>query len=324
MAGVDLSTKIRSLSPVLKDSRIERAHAQLLSELAQKGLKFKPYIWISDDWFCPDGAPGFAVPFYLFDDSLMVLERKMMGRCEGASERELMKLMRHECGHAIDNAFGLRRKKERQARFGSSKTPYPKSYIPDLDSPDYVTHLGDGYAQAHPDEDWAETFAVWLGTSSLTKLKRRYQGTKAWEKLQYVDRLMDSLKGQSPKLTVKWKCDPVHELSITLQEYYREKRKLHVNHRALFEFDELRSLKVVSDQTQFTRLLHKGLHFDLAHKARASVAVAEKIVRELDRSLEQGRLGISSEASYTNKVLLDFLTKKTSQYLKEERNRIIM
>lgn len=324
MASVDLTTKIRNLKPTLTGSRIERAHAQLLHELAQKGLSFRPYIWISDDWFCPDGAPGFAVPFFLFDGELQRLERKMMGRCEGASERELMKLMRHECGHAIDNAFGLRRKRERQALFGRSKTPYPKSYVPDLDSTDFVTHLGDGYAQAHPDEDWAETFALWLGTSNFSKLKKRYEGTKAHEKLSYVDRLMKSLVGQRPRLTERWKCDPIHQIDLTLKEYYQKKRKLRVDHRSLFELEELRGLSGVGPARTYTRLLYKGLHFDLAAKAKSPVSVAEKVVREFDRSLQQGRLGFSSEASYTNKVLLDFLAQKTSQYLKEERNRIIM
>lgn len=309
---------------MLAGSRIERAHAELLRELAEKGLNFRPYIWISDDWFCPDGAPGFAVPFFLFDQQWMNLERKMMGRCEGASERELMKLMRHECGHAIDNAFQLRRKKERQALFGRSQTPYPKSYVPDLDSTDFVTHLGDGYAQAHPDEDWAETFALWLGAKDLSKLKRRYQATRALEKIEYVDRLMRSLAGQRPKVKERWKCDPHHQINLTLKEYYEQKRKLHVNHRSLFEFEELRGLSGIGPARSYTRLLHKGLHFDLAVKARSPVSVAEKVVREFDRSLQQGRLGFSSEASYTNKVLLDFLAKKTSQYLREERNRIIM
>lgn len=322
--GVDLTRKIRQLRLVLSGSRISKSHAQLLGELAAKGLKFRPYIWISDDWFCPDGAPGFATPFYLFDPSLTALERKMMGRCEGETDRELIRLMRHECGHAIDNAFKLRRKKERQQLFGSTKTPYPTSYVPDLDSTDYVTHLGDSYAQAHPDEDWAETFAVWLAAKDMSALRRRYQGTRALEKLEYMDRLMASLKGVSPLVTEKWKCDSASELDVSLEEYYRKKRALHRNHRPLFEFDELRTLSGVDESAQYTRLLHKGLHFDVAHHARASVGVAEIVVREFDRSLRNSRLGFGQEASYTNKVLLDFLTKKTSQYLKEERNRIIM
>lgn len=315
-----LTTPIRQLALSLKGSRVERAHMQLLQELSAKGLHFKPYIWISDDWFCPDGAPGFAVPFFLLDPNLTKLEKKLMGRCEGESERELMKLMRHECAHAIDNAFGLRRRRERQQLFGKSKTRYPRSYVPDLTSRDFVEHLGDGYAQAHPDEDWAETFAVWLAAKNLSALKRRYQATKAWAKIEYVDRLMKSLMGVKQPNRARWQYDSYRESTLTLERYY-EKKKARRSFGPLFEQSELRALAL------FKRVLSKNkgpLMQKVAQQTQAPLPIVVQVVRELGQGLAQSRLGFEAEASYTDKVLIDLLSRKTSQYLQEERNRILM
>ena len=79
---------------------------------------------------------------------------------EGAT-RECMKVMRHETAHAMDNAYGLRRRRLREV-FGRAGDPYRASYTPDPNSRDFVLHLDYWYAQSHPLEDFAETFAVWL------------------------------------------------------------------------------------------------------------------------------------------------------------------
>ena len=320
-----LTTPIRQLALSLKGSRVERVHMQLLQELSDKGLNFKPYIWISDDWFCPDGAPGFAVPFFLLDPELTKLEKKQMGRCEGETERELMKLMRHECAHAIDNAFGLRRKRERQQLFGKSKTRYPSSYIPDLSSRDYVEHLGEGYAQAHPDEDWAETFAVWLAAKNLNVLKRRYLGTKAWDKIEYVDRLMKGLIGLRQPNRARWQYDSYRQSTLSLGRYY-EKKKARRSFGPLFEQSELRALALVKGKS-FKRVLAKNkgpLLEKVIEQTQAPLPIVVQVVRELSQGLAQSRLGFEAEASYTDKVLIDLLSRKTSQYLQEERNRILM
>ncbi len=92
---------------------------------------------------------------------------------------------------------GLPRRKKWQAQFGlSSNEDTPSTYRPRPYSRSFVTHHDDWYAQAHPDEDFAETFAVWL-TPGLD-WRARYAGWKALEKLEYVDELMKSLAGQPP------------------------------------------------------------------------------------------------------------------------------
>src|SRR5256885_16453644 len=76
------------------------------------------------------------------------------------------RILRHEAGHALDNAYRLRRRKRWRAVFGPASLPYPARYRARPGSRRYVHHLGEWYAQAHPSEDFAETFAVWLTPKS--------------------------------------------------------------------------------------------------------------------------------------------------------------
>ncbi len=200
---------------------LENRFKGILNELEHKEILFHPHFWCSDEWFCPDGIAGIAVPFYLYHPVLRELERSFMGKVEGETKREFEKLLRHEIGHAMDNAYGLRRLKSRQKLFGLTSTEYPESYLRPSQSSDYVDYLGDGYASSHPDEDWAETFATWLDPHS--NWSRKYSGL-ALKKLQYVDQLMRRLKGREPKhmKRVYW-C--TRNINVTLGEYYQEKIK---------------------------------------------------------------------------------------------------
>jgi hypothetical protein len=139
----------------------------------------------------PDGVPGFAIPFYLAHPRLMRLERKYMREVEGGTDVECMRILRHEAGHAIDNAFRLHFKRQWIRTFGSFTQKYPPSYKPKPNSRRYVLNLDAWYAQAHPAEDFAETFAVWLQPRS--NWRRRYRGWPALRKLEYIDELLKRL-----------------------------------------------------------------------------------------------------------------------------------
>jgi len=153
----------------IEGSPVQPRIEQVYSELEQRGLRFRPYFWVSEDWFTPQDVPGCAVPFYLLHPRLLRLERRHMLEVEGAGRAECMKLLRHEVGHAIDHAFRLYRRRERQKLFGRSSKRYPESYGPRPRSRHFVQHLDYWYAQAHPDEDFAETFAVWSRTTSRSR-----------------------------------------------------------------------------------------------------------------------------------------------------------
>lgn len=216
-----LDLKLSDLGLTVEKSWAFPLVKRLHKEIGQKGLNFKPHTWVSDDWFSPDGVPGIAIPFFALHPRLMGLERAQIGFCEGSTERSFMKLLRHEAGHAIDNAFKLRGKKGRVGLFGRSSDPYPDSYTYRPYSKAFVRHLGEGYAQAHPEEDWAETFAVWLTPKS--SWRKKYQGQKALEKLKYVDLTMKGLKGLNTVVKNKKTVDSLADSSLTLREYYRRK-----------------------------------------------------------------------------------------------------
>lgn len=199
--------------------RIDQLHA----ELAERRLRFKPHCWLSSDWFAPDGVPGIAIPFYLAHRRLMKLEDRKMLVVEGGTKTWCMRLLRHEAGHAIQTAFRLNRRAEWRRRFGRSTRPYPTHYTPKLFSKNYVQHLDWWYAQSHPCEDFAETFAVWLKPGS--QWRRRYKGWPALAKLQYVDRLMTEIAGTTAPVKSRERMDPIEELDTTLAEYYEEKQQ---------------------------------------------------------------------------------------------------
>ncbi|MCB0386328.1 MAG: putative zinc-binding metallopeptidase [Bdellovibrionales bacterium] len=218
-----LGLSLSQLGLSLDGSPVAQGVSQLYRELARKGLSFRPHFWISDEWFCPDGIPGISVPFFLFHPRLRELERRYIGYVEGGTHEWLMKLLRHETGHAIENAYDLRRGPRRVEVFGDTNTPYPDSYSPLPHSRRYVRHLGDHYAQSHPDEDFAETFAVWMTPGLNWQVK--YQGWGALHKLKVMDRIMRSLKSQRQVRTNRFRQDPIERNRQTLGQYYQHKRR---------------------------------------------------------------------------------------------------
>src|SRR2546430_542802 len=195
-----LERRISKLGLRLEGTALEPLIRQLYDELSARGLGFHPPCHIGDEWFVPIGIPAIFVPFFLVHDRLRALERTMMLEVEGGTKEWFMKLMRHEAGHAYTYAYQLTRKKKWQQIFGpTSREETPDTYRPRPFSRSYVMHLEAWYAQTHPDEDFAETFAVWL-TPGLD-WRKRYAGWKALQKLEYVDELMRSLAGQDRKST---------------------------------------------------------------------------------------------------------------------------
>ncbi|MCB0393353.1 MAG: putative zinc-binding metallopeptidase [Bdellovibrionales bacterium] len=196
---------------------------KLNAEIDRTKIRFRPHFWISDEWFSPDGVPGIAIPFYLLHPRLMELHLKMVGEIEGATAEEVICLLRHELGHAMDNAYGLRRSRERQKYFGKSTTNYLPQYTAIPFDRNYVVHLNGWYAQAHPDEDWAETFAVWMDPQS--KWKKKFKNWEAIEKLKFIDRLMKTLKGKKPKVNNRFIVSPFQDMRKSLRSFYKSRLK---------------------------------------------------------------------------------------------------
>jgi hypothetical protein len=199
---------------------VDRLHG----ELADAGLnRFRPHCWLSSEWFSPDGIPGIAIPFYLAHPRLMRLEKTQMLAVEGAAQRQRMMILRHEAGHAFCNAYRLHRRKQFRALFGSVSKAYPETYKPNPASRNFVTHLPAWYAQAHPAEDFAETFAVWVTPGQ--RWRKTYKAwPKALAKLSYIEQVAGEVGTQTPPVRSKKKIEPISQLSTTLREHYRKKR----------------------------------------------------------------------------------------------------
>jgi hypothetical protein len=245
-----LKIKLKDLKLEIKGSIVEKRLLRLNKELKEKGVSYIPHTWISDEWFTPDFTPGFAIPFYLFHPRLIKLEKEQMFEAEGAGRVECMQIMRHETGHAISHAYQLYKLKSWKNIFGDYREPYPLWYTPEIRSKDYVTHLNAWYAQAHPLEDFAETFAVWLNPK--INWRKIYRNWGAIDKLNYVDELMSRISQRKPYINHTEEYASLTNLKYTIgQHYERKKRFYSVEWAQAFDV-ELR--KIFTEKSRKNRL----------------------------------------------------------------------
>jgi hypothetical protein len=219
-----LNTRICDLGLQIEGSAVRNLIARLYRELGEKGLDFQPEVYLTDGWGCPDEVPVIGIPFYLADRRLARIEEEQTGEIE--TPQFTMMLLRHEAGHAINYAYRLYKNPDWIDMFGPFSRPYRDTFRPNPFSRQFVRHIvhhqyGRTYAQKHPDEDFAETFAVWL--TPRFGWRRRYRNWPALRKLQYVDRLMKSIRGQDPKCTRGPLCTPVEEMTVLLAEHYGQR-----------------------------------------------------------------------------------------------------
>ena len=212
-----LGKRISQLGLRIEGSPVERFVHQLHRELERKGLRaFRPVCYLTDEWGCPDGQPVIGIPFYLADPKLARLEREM-NDLEDA--REIMMYLRHEAGHAFNYAYRLYATSEWRARFGPFNRRYRDHYRPVPFSRRFVRHMAGWYAQKHPDEDFAETFAVWLTPRS--NWRARYKEWPAIRKLRYVHRVARRVGAQPPVVSSGDFDITVEDMKLTVEQYYR-------------------------------------------------------------------------------------------------------
>jgi hypothetical protein len=213
-----LGRRISELGLSLKGTRLEQLVDRLHDELSAKGLRFMPPVYLSDQWGCPDDTPLIGVPFYLADPRLARIEAEEAIEVE--NETDIMRYLRHEAGHAFNYAYRLYDRADWRQLFGPYSRPYRERYRADPFSRAYVRHILGWYAQKHPDEDFAETFAVWL-TPDLD-WRGEYAGWEALDKLEYVDRVMREVGDERPEAPAVTADDlPVEAMNYTVEEHYR-------------------------------------------------------------------------------------------------------
>lgn len=220
-----LGMRICDLKLKISGTELEFRIEKFYAELAAKNISFKPICYLGDEWFCPEGSATIAIPFYLAHPRLKKLEEKMMLEVEGGTEDWCMRLLRHEMGHVLNHAYLLEKHKPWQKLFGPTSLEYSESFRARPYSRRFVRHLEGYYAQSHPEEDFAETVAIWL-TPDLD-WKQQYKDWKALEKLEFVDALMGKLAGKPPLVFSKAKMSEASRLRSRLALYYKRRRKMY-------------------------------------------------------------------------------------------------
>jgi hypothetical protein len=218
-----LQMRICDLKLKIAGSELESRIENFYAELSAKGISFKPICYLGDEWFCPEGASTIAIPFYLAHPRLKRLEAKMMMEVEGDTEPWCLRLLRHEMGHVLNHAYLLGKDKRWQKLFGPPSLEYSESFRARPYSKRFVRHLDGHYAQSHPEEDFAETIAIWL-TPDLD-WRHQYKGWKALEKLEYVDSVMQELTKKPPLVFSKAKISDASRLRSRLEVHYKRRRR---------------------------------------------------------------------------------------------------
>ncbi len=324
-----LDLRICDLGLEFDDTNLVSMRDQLYHELKQRNLRIKPHCWLSDDWFSPDGIPGIAIPFYMAHPRLMRLERKQMLEVEGGTKSWCMRILRHEAGHVLDTAFRLHRRRSYRNMFGNYSDPYPESYRPKPRSKNFVLHLEPWYAQSHPAEDFAETFAVWLTPRS--RWRKEYQGWKALKKVELVDELMEDIGGTAPKVKSKAKVDPIQRIKKTLREHYEEKHACYaIDSPSRFD-DDLRKL---FPQIPKTRKSQTAAAFLTKNRAEFCRYIAQwtgeyryninQVLREMIDRCRVMNLRVSGNESDLRQDTLMMLTVHTMNYLHRAHHRVAL
>ena len=252
-----LSLRVCELPLSLEGTWLEECVKELYRELEDKGFNFKPLCYLADEWLTPDKEPVVGIPFFLAHPALIKLEKKMVLDAEGSTRSWCMKLLRHEAGHALNYAYKLYRRKKWQKIFGQFSKKYDDTYRFRPYSRNFVRHLEDYYAQYHPDEDFAETFAVWL-TPNL-KWQAQYKGWKAIEKLNYVDELMSGIKDKEPLVKKGKKYWEASRMRITLKNFYKKKRRFYMEDFPDFHDSNLKKIFVSIESSERSSRKNKDL-----------------------------------------------------------------
>ena len=220
-----LNTRICDLRLNVSETLLAKCLKKLCRELAAKRIQFKPRHYFTcggDEWGCPDRVPIIGIPFHQADPKLARIEREM--GYGSYDKQDLMFLLRHETGHAINYAYQLYLTDEWKEIFGDFKKIYPSNFKYKFNpfSRNYVRSQGEPkyYAQAHPDEDFAETFAIWLTPRSNWRVL--YKKWPSLRKLDYVDRIIKQIRDRKPLVLTGPIDSPYENKTYTLIQYYGE------------------------------------------------------------------------------------------------------
>ncbi len=324
-----LNLRIADLPLQLEGSVVDGRIKELVAELEGCGLRIPIHFYLSDEWFTPDGHASMAVPFYLAHPRLERLEKAEMLEVEGGDHDWCMRILRHEAGHVIDNAYKLRLRRQRRQLFGPSSEQYPEFYDPKPYSKAFVQHIAPWYAQSHPDEDFAETFAVWLTPAS--DWKRRYAGWPALKKLEYMSSLMKSLRVRKPLVTDTSEVDPLRRIRRTLRQHYKRKRRHHgVDHPKFYDrelrklFSEAPEFAKSPTAAQFIERQRKELRRLVADWTGIYQYTVDRVIEDMITRCRELKLRLAVPEEQARREFTVLVTVQTMNYLHSGRHRVAL
>jgi hypothetical protein len=325
-----LDLRMCQLGVSIESSTLAARIAELQQDLDARGLTtFKPHFWLSDEWFTPDGVPGVAIAFYLAHPRLERLERAMMLEVEGGTPEWCMRILRHEAGHAIDNAYKLRQRRRRQQVFGPSYKAYPEYYDPKPYSKSFVLHLDSWYAQSHPDEDFAESFAVWLNSDS--DWRGRYADWPALKKLEYMDALMKQIAGKPMQVETRRKVDPLASIRKTLRAHYvRKRRHYGLVHPDFYDRDLRRLFSNKPEHAgnmkaaRFIARVRKDVRRMVAGWTGEYQYTIDQVIEAMAKRANELNLRLTGPEDRAKSDFLVLLTVQTMNYLHSGRHRVAL
>jgi hypothetical protein len=313
----------------IEGTPLQRCIQRIYSELDRRHIRFRPHFWLSEEWFTPDGVPGAAIPFYLAHPRLARLERSQMLEVEGGTYKWCMRILRHEVGHALDHAFLLHRRRQWQRFFGKTSQPYPERYVPKPNSRRYVLHLDYWYAQSHPDEDFAETFAVWLKPQAAWR--KRYQGWPALKKLRYVNELMKEIADQPPLVRSRRVVEPLSRIRRTLREHYEQKHaRYSQGHPDFYDRDLRRLFYGTGEQGRqesaaaFIRRHRADVRRIVSRWTREYQHTLDLVMREMVGRCQELDLFVAGPAEQVKMDFAILLTVETMNYIHSGRRRLLI
>ena len=318
-----LKLRFKNIALTIPGSDIETCIEKLYAELKAKNLNFKPNIFLGDEWFSPEGMNAISVPFYLVSTRLKNLEKTMMLEVEGGETEWFMKLLRHEAGHCFDHCYQFSKRPKWRKVFGSPDLEYkPETYRPQPYSKSYVKHLDRWYAQAHPDEDFAETFAVWLN-SDIDYKKEYADWPVVLNKIKYIDELStESVKLKNKSESGRYPS-AVANLSSTLAKFYQRKKRENADEypdfydsdlKLIFNGEEKLSKKEFSAQKFMTRH-KKQIVSTVAWATNEKKFMIDSLVKRLILRTDQLDLKLGKSDLQTTMEVSSFLTSLVKNYL---------
>ncbi|MCO5172170.1 MAG: putative zinc-binding metallopeptidase [Planctomycetes bacterium] len=217
-----LKQRICDLDLRIEGTQLGQVVDRFKQELRARGFtRLQPAFYLSSEWGVVEGTTAIAIPFYLADEQLRKVQECRGGIVEGTTDEDILRYLRHEFGHVLNYAYRLYETEEWSLLFGPMARPYTEEYRAIPFSPDYVRHLPGNYAQKHPDEDWAETFAVWMNPA-LDWRGLFGDAPGALKKLEYCDRTCADLFERDPLVHDNSLDEDVSTIRLTLEDFYKQ------------------------------------------------------------------------------------------------------